>query len=324
VGRALTDAGVPRGVFNIVTGGADVGSALVHHAGVDGVTFTGSSAVGMSILSSFSASYPKPAICEMGGKNPVIVAGSADLDLAVEGTARSAFGFGGQKCSAASRVFVDESIADEFIARLVRPRRSDPARQPARARRLPVTRRRPASARSVRRRHRRRSAHRRRADRWPPHHRGAAAAGNFVAPTVVHVPDDSMIWSTELFLPLIAVRAVGSLDEAIQRANAVPFGLTAGLFAEDEAEIDRFFDRIEAGVVYVNRAAGCHHWRLAGRAAVRRLEAQRHRRQARRWPVLPAAVPPRAVPHPRAPRVNGATDDGPHRSSVTPGGRRTR
>ena len=105
--RALADAGVPRGAINLVTGGADTGASLVAHRGVDGVTFTGSSAVGMSILSSFSTSHPKPAICEMGGKNPVIVTASADLALAVEGTARSAFSFGGQKCSAASRVLVD-------------------------------------------------------------------------------------------------------------------------------------------------------------------------------------------------------------------------
>ena len=80
--------------------------------------------------------------------------------------------------------------------------------------------------------------------------------GNFVAPTVVQVPDDSRIWTDELFAPLIAVRAVHSLDEAIERANAVPYGLTAGLFAGDRLEIDRFLERIEAGVVYVNRASG--------------------------------------------------------------------
>ncbi len=72
----------------------------------------------------------------------------------------------------------------------------------------------------------------------------------------MRVPDDSTIWTTELFVPLIAVRPVASLDEALELANAVPFGLTAGLFAEDQAEVDRFLDRIEAGVVYINRAAG--------------------------------------------------------------------
>jgi 1-pyrroline-5-carboxylate dehydrogenase len=254
--RALTDAGVPRGVVNVLTGGGEVGAALVNHPGVDGVTFTGSSAVGTSILQSFSTAYPKPAICEMGGKNPVIVASSADLELAVEGTARSAFGFGGQKCSAASRVFVDASVADDFTERLV-------ARAEQIAHVSPLE---PGGFLSP-------VIDRRALDRYDAviadvRHDGVVltggsritdgdlARGNFVAPTVVQVPDDSTIWTTELFLPLIAVRSVMSLDEAIERANSVPYGLTAGLFAEDAEEIERFFEQIEAGVVYVNRAAG--------------------------------------------------------------------
>jgi 1-pyrroline-5-carboxylate dehydrogenase len=254
--RALVEAGVPRGVINIVNGGAEVGAALVNHPGVDGITFTGSSAVGMSIIQSFSTSHPKPAICEMGGKNPVIVAASADLELAVEGTARSAFAFGGQKCSAASRVFVDESIADEFIARLV-------ARAEAISDTSPLEQGgflSPVVNRSAIDRYEAAVADARLTgevltggERLSEGHQ---ARGNYVAPTVVRVPDDSTIWTTELFVPLIAVRPVASLDEALDRANAVPFGLTAGLFAEDQADVDRFLDRIEAGVVYINRAAG--------------------------------------------------------------------
>ncbi|MGA1052729.1 MAG: aldehyde dehydrogenase family protein, partial [Ilumatobacteraceae bacterium] len=85
---------------------------------------------------------------------------------------------------------------------------------------------------------------------------GPLEAGNFVAPTVVRVDDDSAILTTELFLPVVAVVEVAGFDEAMRRANATPFGLTAGLFSDDEHEIDEFFDRIEAGVVYVNRSAG--------------------------------------------------------------------
>ncbi len=253
---ALVDAGVPKGVVNIITGGAEVGSALVHHGRVDGVTFTGSSAVGMSIIHDFATSQPKPAICEMGGKNPVIVASSADLDLAVEGTTRSGFGFGGQKCSAASRVFVDASIADEFISRLVARTGAIPATSPL----DPGGFLSPVVNQAAVDRYEAVIADARLTgevlcggERLTDGHH---AAGNYVAPTVVRVPDDSMIWTTELFVPVIAVRAVASLDEALERANAVPFGLTAGLFAEDQTEIDTFLERIEAGVVYINRAAG--------------------------------------------------------------------
>lgn len=254
--RALVDAGVPPGVVNLVTGGADVGSALVHHSGVDGVTFTGSSSVGMSIIRSFSTSHPKPAVCEMGGKNPVIIAASADLELAVEGTARSAFGFGGQKCSAASRVFVHESIADEFTRRLVARAEAIPTTSPLEPGGFlsPVVNqaaldRYAAAVDDARHTGEVLTGGERLTE-------GRLGAGNFVAPTIVRVPDDSPIWTTELFMPLVAVRSVSSLDEALVLSNAVPFGLTAGLFAEDQAEIDQFLERIEAGVVYVNRAAG--------------------------------------------------------------------
>jgi 1-pyrroline-5-carboxylate dehydrogenase len=85
---------------------------------------------------------------------------------------------------------------------------------------------------------------------------GELARGNFVTPTVVTAPEDSWIWKRELFLPFVSVMPVDSLDEALQRANDTEFGLTAGIFAGDEAEIDRFFDTIQAGVTYVNRRAG--------------------------------------------------------------------
>ncbi len=254
--QAFIDAGVPAGAINLITGGADVGSALVHHRGVDGVTFTGSSTVGMSILHDFTESHPKPAICEMGGKNAVIVGSSADLDAAVEGTVRSAFGFGGQKCSAASRVFVDESVATDFVARLVARTEAISPTSPLEPGGFlsPVinqaaVERYDAVMADVRLTGEVLTGGRRLTE-------GHHGAGNFVAPTVVRVPDDSMIWTTELFVPVIAVRSVSSFDEALERTNAVAFGLTAGLFAQDQSQIDTFLDRIEAGVVYVNRAAG--------------------------------------------------------------------
>src|SRR5439155_9446915 len=118
--EALTDGGVPKQAFHIVTGpGSSVGSAIWQHPDVDGLTFTGSYAVGMQIYKNFAKDYPKPAICEMGGKNPAIVTAQADLDKATEGVMRSAFGFGGQKCSACSRVYVERAVYDEFVGKLV-------------------------------------------------------------------------------------------------------------------------------------------------------------------------------------------------------------
>ena len=253
----LVDAGVPPGVVNLVTGpGETTGAALVADERLGGITFTGSSTVGMAIHGSFSRDYPRPAICEMGGKNPVLVAGSADLDQAVEGAARSAFGLGGQKCSAASRAFVDASIVDDFCAQLAKRAAEIPAVSPLRRGGFLS----PVIDEEAVARYEAAVVEARRVGEvvggGARVTEGELAHGNFVAPTVVRVPADSALWTTELFAPILAVGAVDSLDEGIARANDTPYGLTAGLFAADEAEIERFLERIEAGVVYVNRPAG--------------------------------------------------------------------
>src|SRR6266704_2750924 len=114
------EAGLPDGVFNYVTGpGSSVGDELVTNAGVDGVLFTGSREVGFDIYRKFSRSYPKPCIAEMGGKNPAIIAPSADLEAATDGVLKSAFGLQGQKCSACSRIYVHKSLARPFAELLV-------------------------------------------------------------------------------------------------------------------------------------------------------------------------------------------------------------
>src|SRR2546427_5299857 len=118
--ETLRDAGLPAGVFNFVTGpGATVGQELLDHPDVDGFVFTGSRAVGMKALQTFARTRPKPIITEMGGKNPAIVTASADLDKAAIGVMRAAFGYGGQKCSACSRVLVDQGVKDAFMAKLL-------------------------------------------------------------------------------------------------------------------------------------------------------------------------------------------------------------
>ena len=119
--ECLRDAGLPAGVFNYVTGGGStLGQALIEHPDVAGVTFTGSFDVGMKLYRDFAAGkWVRPAILELGGKNPVVVTRHADLDTATVGIIRSAFGLQGQKCSAASRVYIEEPVYDALVAKLV-------------------------------------------------------------------------------------------------------------------------------------------------------------------------------------------------------------
>ena len=118
--EAYRDAGVPPGVCNLVMGPGDsVGEELATSEAIDGIVFTGSYEVGMALQRAFARSYPRPCIVEMGGKNPAIVMSSADLDEAAEGIMRSAFGLGGQKCSANSRVYVERAVHDELVRLLV-------------------------------------------------------------------------------------------------------------------------------------------------------------------------------------------------------------
>ena len=118
--ECLRDAGIPSGVFNFVTGpGSTLGQALVDHADVDGATFTGSFDVGMKLYRDFAErNYIRPIILELGGKNPAIVSRHANLEDAATGIVRSALGLQGQKCSAASRVIVEEPVYDELVAKL--------------------------------------------------------------------------------------------------------------------------------------------------------------------------------------------------------------
>ena len=117
---ALWAAGVPRGALGLLFGpGEEVGAALVAHPLTRGVAFTGSYEVGMSIWRGFSDRWPKPVVVEMGGKNPTVVTARADLPAAAAAVVRAAFGFGGQKCSACSRVYVFREVEREFVEELV-------------------------------------------------------------------------------------------------------------------------------------------------------------------------------------------------------------
>ncbi|HEY0706270.1 MAG TPA: aldehyde dehydrogenase family protein [Polyangia bacterium] len=259
VGEIFRQAGLPAGVLNLVTGsGRVVGKTLVEHADLDGITFTGSYEVGFrDLFQRFAVRYPKPCIVEMGGKNPAIVMDSADLERAVTGVFRSAFGMNGHKCSACSRVYVHRNVADEFISRLVRrteeARIGDPLERGvflgpvATKSSLADYERFVAIAR-------REGVVRTGGERLSGE---AHAHGYFVRPTIVTgLPQEHELMRQELFVPILAVTPVADFDDAIARANDTDFGLTAGIFTNQKAEIDGFLDRIQAGVVYVNRAAG--------------------------------------------------------------------
>jgi 1-pyrroline-5-carboxylate dehydrogenase len=119
--ECFRDAGIPKGVFNFVSGGGrTVGQTIIDSQDVDGITFTGSYDVGMHIIRTFAnSSLPRPVIAEMGGKNPTIISKKADLDKAAIGVMRSAFGLQGQKCSACSRVYVHKDVKKEFERKLL-------------------------------------------------------------------------------------------------------------------------------------------------------------------------------------------------------------
>jgi len=258
-GEALREAGLPAGVFNLVTGSGDtVGAELEENPDIGGMVFTGSFEVGMKLYKSFTREYPRPMIAEMGGKNPAIVTANADLDLAAEGVMRSAFGFDGQKCSANSRVYVDRAVSGEFVKKLVELTRAIAVGDPTERENWmgPVINERAVETF-------RRAVDEARRDGGTIAVGGevlrdeAASRGYFPAPTVVTgLPTDHRLFQDELFVPLIVVGEVGSLDEALALSNETEYGLTAGIFSRDPEEIRRFLDAIQAGVVYVNRRAG--------------------------------------------------------------------
>ena len=254
----IRDAGLPAGVFNYLSGsGQDVGEALLADPRLAGLTFTGSVAVGTHLLRQMNGgAYPRPCIAEMGGKNACIVTRHANLEHAAAGIVRSAFGMGGQKCSALSRLYVDASVADELLARLVAAteaiRIGDPCRRenwlgPVVNERayvnyaLFVAELRQGGARVL-------SGGQQLRD-------GELARGHYVAPTIAEAPLAHRLWRHEMFLPILTVHRVRDRDEAMRLANDSEMGLTAGFYGSAD-EVPWFHEHIEAGVTYANRPQG--------------------------------------------------------------------
>lgn len=255
--EALRAGGVPPEVIALLPGEGDIGAALVAHAGVHVVAFTGSEAVGLEILA--RAAVPatgqrhlKNVVAEMGGKNCIVVDADADLDDVVGGVLRSAFSYAGQKCSAASRLMVHETIADTLVDRLggavrgllvgdaadfatdvgplveaaARDRVDGLREEAAGAGRLLVVGAGPV----------------------PTH-------GHYCLPAIVtDLPADHPLLVTEVFGPLLSVERVADVEQAADRIDALPFALTGGLYARNPRTVERFVRRSPVGNLYVNRA----------------------------------------------------------------------
>jgi 1-pyrroline-5-carboxylate dehydrogenase len=256
--ECFRDAGIPDGVLNFVTGpGSTLGQALIDSPVVDGITFTGSFDIGMKIFRSFAnGAYPRPTILEMGGKNPSIVSKNADLEKAAAGIVRSAFGLQGQKCSANSRIYVEQPVYEPLVERLADLTRKISVGDPT-DRTIFMG---PVINRGV-------------YDDFIDFTEELSEAGSFLTggkviaegafsegffcePTIaLDVPHSHRLWKHEMFLPITMVHPVSDLNQAMKLANDNQYGLTAGFYGTEE-EAAWFFENIEAGVTYANRPQG--------------------------------------------------------------------
>jgi len=251
---------LPPGVLNYVPGpGHVVGARLVEHPLVAQVAFTGSREVGLRInarAAEISAAgqlkFVKHVIAEMGGKNAIIVDDDADLDEAVVGVVKSAFGYQGQKCSACSRVIVLDSVFDTFVERLVEATRSlkvGPADDPATSVSAVID-----------------EAAQRRINQYLEHGRRTArqalsvdvsaleSEGFYVGPTIfTDVAPSDRLAQEEIFGPVLVVLRASDLDDAIQIFNGVDYALTGGIFSRSPRNLDRARRELQAGNLYLNR-----------------------------------------------------------------------
>jgi RHH-type proline utilization regulon transcriptional repressor/proline dehydrogenase/delta 1-pyrroline-5-carboxylate dehydrogenase len=256
--RLLHAAGVPPGVLQCLPGaGETAGAALVRHPQVALILFTGSKDVGLEIVAAAGRVVPgqrsvKHVVAEMGGKNALIVDADADLDAAIAGTLTSAFGYAGQKCSAASRLIVLEAVADRFLARLAaatdRLVIGDPADpctdmgpliDAAAEARLSAAIAEAAAAGTV-------------VYRYPEAR--LPRRGFFVGPLIVAgLAPEHRLSREELFGPLLCVFRVGTFAEALALANDTDYALTGGVYSRSPANIAAAREEFDVGNLYVNR-----------------------------------------------------------------------
>jgi alpha-ketoglutaric semialdehyde dehydrogenase len=251
--QALTCAGLPAGVLNLLIGGSYLGDSLVDHEGVDAVTFTGSTGVGRRIAAA-AARRGVPVQAEMGGKNAAIVLDDADIELTLEQVMFGAFRSTGQKCTATSRLIVTDSIAEKFLDALrtradalivgdpthdnteMGPVVNDSAFQSISAGIETATAQGCTLLAGGR-----------------PYTEAPLSDGYFIAPTIVELDSQPAdVWTDELFGPVLAVRRAADTEDAFRLANDSEFGLSAALFTQDLTRVLQAIEQIDVGVLHVN------------------------------------------------------------------------
>jgi RHH-type proline utilization regulon transcriptional repressor/proline dehydrogenase/delta 1-pyrroline-5-carboxylate dehydrogenase len=253
--RALHEAGVPPAALALLPGEGEVGAALVRDPGVHVIAFTGSGEAGLDIMRAAAdpahgQRHLKRVVAEMGGKNCVIVDSDADLDETVPALLHSAFGFAGQKCSAAARVLAHEAVLGPLLERL---RGGVERLLVDRAERFGVDVP-PVIDAEARERVELYAAGAAEAGRVAAFAEPPGGEGFFCAPTVVcELPPDAPVLREEVFGPLLCVEGVASIEAACDRVDELPFALTGGLFSRDPQTIRRVTQRTPVGNLYVNR-----------------------------------------------------------------------
>ena len=254
----LHQAGVPEDVLHCLPADGEItGAALVKHPGIHTVVFTGSKAVGLSIVEACGRvgseqRFVKHAVIEMGGKNAVIVDTDADLDAAVSGILRSAFGFAGQKCSAASRLFIHQAVYEKLLNRLIAASDRLVVGDPFN----PDTDVGPLINGAASQRLKQAIAYARKinclAYAYPEHR--LPSTGYFVGPAiVVGLSQQDRLARDELFGPLLCVFKAGNFEEALQMANDSEYALTGGVYSRSPSHIQKAVDFFDVGNLYINR-----------------------------------------------------------------------
>jgi aldehyde dehydrogenase (NAD+) len=252
IGKLIEEAGFPAGVVNIVHGDVLPAQAILDHPAVKAISFTGSTSVGR-IVEKRCGELHKPVQCELGGKNPLILMEDGDVDKAAAAVALGAFGSTGQRCTATSRAIVMESVADAFVDKVLALAGQVRAGHPMDE---STTMGPSVSERQLAQVIKYMDIGKGEAELLCGGHRltdGGLDKGYFPAPTIFDRVDGSArIAKEEIFGPVLSVVRVGSLDEAIDVANAVEFGLTSSIFTSDISRAFEAIERLESGMTHVN------------------------------------------------------------------------